>query len=194
MGLWTKLSPAHWKKLGNRRLSDIIVDEISRSRKRIAALEKRYPSADPRELAQRLIDEKKSVAGMMGGISGIFGLVSLPADWLGMVWLQLTLLIDIATLYKVNLKTEGARVQLLDLFGYANGLGPLKHSGPKVLGRLAGAALQRSGLKTVGRVLPLVAAPVTAYLNNRQIQEVGDEAVHHYSGFNKLHAKQQAAP
>ena len=49
--------------------------------------------------------------------------------------------------------------------------------------------LERGGLETFGRALPLVAAPVTAYLNNKNIQEVGEEAVRFYAGFDKAHQK-----
>jgi hypothetical protein len=178
-----KLSPANLKKLGSQRLQDIVTREIPRSRKRVQELERTYPSATPRELGQRLIDTKKNVAGMVGGVSGVFGLVSLPADLLVMSWLQLVLLVDIATLHKVNLKSEAARQDLFDIFGYANGLGPLTRAGPKVLGKVAGTLLKRGGLETIGKAMPLVAAPITAYLNNQHIQEVGDEALRRYEGF-----------
>ena len=42
--------------------------------------------------------------------------LSLPADLLVMAWLQMTLLVDVATLYKVNLKGVRARREVLDLF------------------------------------------------------------------------------
>jgi hypothetical protein len=37
--------------------------------------------------------------------------------------------------------------------------------------------------------MPLVAAPITAYLNNQHIQSVGEQAVRFYEGFDKAHAK-----
>ena len=188
-----KLSPSELRRLGKQRLSDLVIQEVQRSRERVAALEKSYPSAGPRELAQRLIDSKKNVAGMVGGISGVFGLFSVPADLTVMAWLQLVLLVDLATLYKANLKTERARDELLDVLGYANGVGPLQRSSPKVLGAVAGALFARGGLKTFGRALPLVAAPLTAYLNNQHIQSVGEQALRHYEGFGRAHEKAQRA-
>lgn len=184
-----RLNPADLKKLGTEKLSDLIEEEIGRSRKRVQELEQTYPSANTREIAQRLIDAKKNVATTVGGVSGVFGLVSLPADLLIMAWLQLVLLVDVATLYKVNLKSQSARDELLDLFGIANGIGPMQRSGPKLLGSLAGAVLQRGGLKTLGRAMPLVAAPLTAYLNNAHIQKVGEHALRFYDGLNKAHQK-----
>src|SRR4051812_44897570 len=85
-------SPRRLKPLGNARLADIVEREAPRSRKRVEALEKRYPSATVRELGQRLIDDKKNVASMVGGISGVFGLASLPADLLAMAYLEIILL------------------------------------------------------------------------------------------------------
>lgn len=183
------LSPSSLKKLADQRLSTLVVNEVSKARNRVADLEQRYPSAGVREKAQRLIDQKKSLAGMVGGVSGVFGLASVPADLLIMAWLQLSLLVDIATLYKVNLKTERSRGDLLDLFGYANGVGPMQRASPKVLGKLAGVLLEKGGLEWFGRSLPLVAAPVTAYLNNQHIQSVGDQAVRFYEGFDKASQK-----
>lgn len=183
------LTPSELRKMANKRLSDVVLGELSRARERVADLEQRYPSAGPREKAQRLIDSKKNVAGMVGGISGVFGLASIPADLMVMAWLQIILLVDIATVYKANLKSERARSELLDLFGYANGIGPVQRAGPKVLGKVAGALLEKGGMATIGRAVPLVAAPITAYLNNQHIQEVGDQAIRFYEGFDKARQK-----
>jgi uncharacterized protein (DUF697 family) len=186
------MTPGELKKLGSAKLSDIVMAEVTRARVRVAELEKRYPKAPPKELAQRLIDEKKNLASMVGGVSGVFGLVALPADLLFMAYLQIILLTDVATLYKANLKTERARGEMLDLFGYANGLGPLHRAGPKVMGKLAAMMLEKGGLHTLGRAMPLVAAPITAYFNNQHIQMVGEQAVRFYEGFDKAHAKAKA--
>jgi EcsC protein family len=186
-----RLTPTGVKQLAEQRLSDIVVREVPRSRARVTELEKRFPSAQPRELAQRLIDEKKSVAGMVGGITGIFGVLAVPPDLLVMAYLELTLLVDVATVYKVNLKSGRSRDELLDLFGESHGVGPLTRSAPRALGTFVGLALAQGGLRTVGRTVPLVAAPIAAWLNNQHVQRVGDAAVRHYEGFRKAHRKAQ---
>jgi hypothetical protein len=119
--------------------------------------------------------------------------LSVPPDLLLMTYLQLQLLTEVATLYKVSLKSEPARNELLDVFGYANGIGPVQRASPKVLGKLAGMLLTRGGLETLGRAVPLAAAPISAWLNNQHIQQVGEHAVRHYDGFDKAHEKTQRA-
>jgi hypothetical protein len=54
---------------------------------------------------------------------------------------------------------------------------------------VVGSLLERRGLETVGRALPLVAVPVTAYLNHRHIQTTGDHALRYYHGFLKAQEK-----
>jgi hypothetical protein len=187
------VSPKNLRKLGSERLSDIVLNDSERAKKKLEELTQRYPSAGPRELAQRFIDEKKTMASMVGGVSGIFGILSVPPDLIAMTYLQLQLLVEIATLYKVNLKTERARSELIDVFGYANGIGPLQRASPKVLSKLASFALTKGGLEAIGKAVPLVAAPISAYLNNQHIQSVGDQAIRHYDGFDKAAEKTRKA-
>ena len=180
-------------ELSNERLSDLVAKDAERAKRKLEELTQRYPSAGPRELAQRFIDDKKTMASMVGGVSGIFGILSVPPDLVIMTYLQLQLLVEIATLYKVNLKTERARTELIDVYGYANGIGPLQRASPKVLGKLAAYALTKGGLEAIGKAVPLVAAPISAYLNNQHIQSVGDQAVRHYDGFDKAAEKTRKA-
>ena len=183
------LSPTRMKGLAEQRLSEVVLKETRRAKEKIEDLSQRYPTAGPRELAQRMIDSKKAFAGMVGGVSGVFGVITVPADLALMVYLQLALLVEIATLYKVNLKSDRARQELLDVFGYANGIGPLQRASPKLVGKLATLLLQKGGLETIGRAMPLVAAPISAYLNNQHIQQIGEQAVRHYDGFPAARAK-----
>src|SRR5688572_10622130 len=86
------LTPTGLKKLADVQLSDLVVRESTRAKKKIDGLNQRYPTAGNRELAQRLVDGKKGLASVVGGVSGVFGVISVPADLLAMVYLQLTLL------------------------------------------------------------------------------------------------------
>lgn len=188
-----QLSPSNLKKLAGVQLSELIEKEAVRARVRVDELTQRYPSAGPRELSQRLIDQKKNLAAMVGGVTGVFGLVSVPVDLLGMLYLQLSLLTELATVFKSPLKSERERQELIDLLGYANGIGPVQRSGPKVLGSIAQLLLAKGGLKGLSRAMPLVAAPVSAYLNNQHIQGVGDSAIRHFDGWVHAHEKSKRA-
>jgi hypothetical protein len=112
---------------------------------------------------------------------------------MGMVYLQLSLLTEVATVFKMPLKSERERQELIDLLGYANGIGPIQRASPRVLGSVAALLLAKGGLTSLSRAMPLVAAPISAYLNNQHIQQVGDSAVRHYDGWVHAHEKSQRA-
>lgn len=193
MAFYDSLSPAKLKSLANERLSDLIDKEAVRARTSLEELQQRYPSAGPRELSQRYIDSRKQAASVLGGVTGVFGAVTVPVDLVGMVYLQLALLVEIGTVFKADFKNERGKKDVLDLFGYANGIGPIQRASPKVLGSLAAMVLTKTGLKALGRAMPLVAAPISAYLNNQHVQRVGDSAIRHYDGWVHAHEKSKKA-
>lgn len=193
MAFYDSLSPSKLKSLANERLSDLIDKEAVRARVSLEDLQQRYPSAGPRELSQRYIDSRKQAASVLGGVTGVFGAVTVPVDLVGMVYLQLALLVEIGTVFKADFKNERGKKDVLDLFGYANGIGPIQRASPKVLGSLAAMVLTKTGLKALGRAMPLVAAPISAYLNNQHVQRVGDSAIRHYDGWVHAHEKSKKA-
>lgn len=188
-----RLRPASLKRLASFRMEDVVGLEAKRARMRVKALRTRYPSAGPRELGQHAIDSTKGLASLSGSVSGVFGLVSVPADLVVMVWLETRMLADIATAYDVDLRFRRARTELLDVLGEASGVGPLKRSGPKLVGKVAAVLAEKGGFSSLGRAMPLVAAPVTAWLNNHHVQMVGEAALRQYDGFVRAAAKRRAA-
>jgi uncharacterized protein (DUF697 family) len=175
--------------LAREKLSEIYLDQISRARKRVDELRARYPSAPAAEMAQRLIDQKKTWASTGGALSGLFGLVSVPADIAFVTALQLTLIMEIAIVFKTNLKSARARGEVLEVLGYSNGADTVNlasRAGPKLFARIAETVLTKRGLASVGRALPVVAAPVVAYLNNKDIQRTGEAAVRFYGTIRQL--------
>ena len=176
-------------QLAKEKLSELYLDQISRARKRVDELRTRYPSAPPAEMAQRLIDQKKTWAGAGGAVSGLFGLVSVPADIAFVTLLQLALIMEIALVFKTNLKSDRARSEVFEVLGYSNGADTVNlasRAGPKLLARVAEAMLTKRGLASLGRVFPVVAAPVTAYLNNKDIQRAGEAALRFYGTIRQL--------
>ena len=176
-------------QLAKERLGKLYLDEIGRARRRVDELRSRYPSAQPQEVAQRLIDAKKTWASTGGAISGLFGLALVPADLVFVTVLQLTLIMEIAVLHKVNLKSDRARGEVFEVLGYSNGADTVNiasRAGPKLFARVVEKILAKKGLTTLGRALPVVAAPVVAYLNNKDIQRAGEAAVRFYGTMRQL--------
>ncbi len=178
------------------RLWRVYVDEIGRCRARVDDVRGRYPSANPQELAQRLTDTKKTWASTGGAISGLFGLALVPADLMFVTVLQLTLIMEIALLHKVNLKSERARDEVFEVLGYSNGADTVNlagRAGPKLLARFAEKALTKRGLAQLGRAVPVVASPVVAYLNNRDLQRAGEAALRFYGTIRSLPSRRPRA-
>lgn len=185
-----KISPAQLKALANAQLSNLIVAEVGRAKARIAELKRVYPSATPAELAERLADAKKTIAGTSGAVSGIFGIVSVPLDLVLIAYLQLAVMIDVAVLHGANLKSTRAQDELIDLLNYANGLDPVVRASPRVLGQIAFSLLRRGSFSQFGRAIPVIASPVTAWLNNKAIVRACREAIVFYGQEKKT--KQRA--
>jgi hypothetical protein len=181
--------------IAKERLEQLYLDELVRARRRVDELRERYPSASSHELTQRLIDPKKTWAGAGGAISGLFGLVSVPADLALVTALQLSLIIEVALLHKVNLKSGRARGEVFDVLGYSNGADTVNLAsrvGPKLLGKLVQRLLSRGGLETLGRAVPILAAPLTAHLNSRDIQRAGLAAQRFYGTMRRLPSRKQS--
>src|SRR5215470_665475 len=178
------------------RLWRIYVDEIGRCRRRVDEQRERYPSASVQELAQRLTDSKKTWASTGGAISGLFGLALVPADLAFVTVLQLTLIMEIALLHKVNLKSDRARGEVFDVLGYSNGADTVNlagRAGPKLLARIAEKVLAKRGLAQLGRAVPVIASPVVAYLNNRDLQRAGEAALRFYGTIRSLPSRRPSA-
>ena len=177
------------------RLWNVYVGEIARCRWRVDEVREKYPSASPPELAQRLTDTKKTWAATGGAVSGLFGLALVPADLMFVTVLQLTLIMEIALLHKVNLKSDRARGEVFEVLGYSNGADTVNlagRAGPKVLARVAEKVLTKRGLEQLGRIVPVLASPVVAWLNNRDLQRAGEAALRFYGTMRRLPARRAA--
>jgi hypothetical protein len=178
-------------------LSRLYLGEIGRARRRVEQLREKYPSAPAPELVQRLVDAKKTWAGTGGAISGLFGWITLPADLAFVTALQLSLIMEVALLHKVNLKSDRARDEVLEVLGYSNGADTVNvaaRSAPKLVGRLAMLVFSRGGFKRLGRAVPVLAAPLSAHLNNRDIQRAGEAALRFYGTIRTLPRRGRPEP
>ena len=178
------------------RLWRVYVDEIGRCRARVDGVKQKYPSALTEELAQRLTDTKKSWASMGGAVSGLFGIALIPADLAFVTVLQLTLIMEIALVHKINLKSGRAREEIFEVLGYSNGADTVNlgsRAGPKVLARIAEKILAKRGLTQLGRAVPVLASPLVAWLNNRDLQRAGEAALRFYGTIRTLPGRKPRA-
>ena len=178
------------------RLWRVYVDEIARCRARVDSVREKYPSAQTAELAQRLTDTKKTWASTGGAISGLFGLALIPADLAFVTVLQLTLIMEIALVHKVNLKSGRAREEVFEVLGYSNGADTVNlgsRAGPKVIARIAEKVLAKRGLEQLGRAVPVLASPLVAWLNNRDLQRAGEAALRFYGTIRTLPGRKPRA-
>jgi hypothetical protein len=171
------------------RLVRLYLGEIGRARRRVDELRGKYPSASTPELVQHLVSAKKSWAGTGGVLSGLFGWITLPADLAFVTALQLSLIMEVALLHRVNLKSERAREEVLEVLGYSNGADTMNlaaRSAPKLVARVAQKLLTRGGLSSLGRTVPVLASPISAHLNNRDIERAGAAALRFYGTIRQL--------
>ncbi|TMA22043.1 MAG: hypothetical protein E6J85_05990 [Deltaproteobacteria bacterium] len=176
-------------RVAKDKLESLYLEQIVRARKRVDDLRTRYPSAQAGEMAQRLIDHKKAWASTGGALSGLFGLISVPADIAFVTLLQLALIMEIALVFRTNLKSARARSEVFEVLGYSNGADTVNlasRAGPKIFARAAEKILAKKGLAQLGRAVPVVAAPVVAWLNNKDIQRAGEAAVRFYGTMRQL--------
>lgn len=169
------------RRLADKRLSRWILAETTRAKARVRDIRERYPSAPLSEQAERLLDEKKKWAATGGVVSGLFGLATLPFDFALVGYLQLSLIIDLAVLNDRHLKSASARRELFQIFFAANTAGRTASiASPKALSRVAERVLSMRGMRFFGKMMPVVAAPMTAALNTRALDKAQEEAMRFY--------------
>lgn len=172
------------------RLLDLdgwLLAQVGRARLAVAELRHAHPSEDRGRLAQRLIDEKKQLATSAGAITGFFGWAAIPVDLAWITWLRFTLALELAVLHGINLKGRSGRAELLDLLGLRESdLASLARAVPLVAARLGSAWVRRLGWRAVGRAVPILAAPLAAWVNGRDIQRLGDEAIRRFDTFRRV--------
>jgi hypothetical protein len=170
------------RQFAEERFEDWLLGEVTRARDRVRELRTQFPSAGTLELANRLIESKKKWAATSGAVSGLFGLMTLPADLAVVAYLQMSLIVDVAVLCGRNVKSARARAELLEVFNAANSsIAIASRASPRATARLAERFLAARGFRLLGRAFPVIAAPVTAALNNRDIEKAGQEAMRYFA-------------
>jgi hypothetical protein len=163
-----------------RRLRDLIAQERKRARFHIDLIQRGDPSASPDRVAHVILERWTKVATVEGGVTGAAGLFGVPLNVLLFTYFQVAVVVSIAESYGIALEGRAGEEAVLDVIGRAHGVPDLVRAGPQVLGSLARMLAVRHGLGAMGRLVPMIAAPISAALNRRGMHRTGREALHRF--------------
>ena len=162
------------------RLRQLIQSERRRAQWHIDLIKNVEPYASKDRVARLILERWRGVATVEGGLTGAFGLLGVPANLLFFAYCQLAVVVSIAEAYGVALDGEAGEKALLEVIGRAHGVDDLVRASPRVLGALARALAVRHGLGTLGRMVPMVAAPISARMNRVELERTGTEALRRF--------------
>lgn len=174
------------KEAARTRLRDLIAQERQRARLHIQLIRQTDPIASADRIANVIVDRWTKVAAVEGGITGAFGLVGVPLNFLLVAYFQLALVVSVAEAYGIQLEGDSGEDALLSIVGRAHGLEDVVRASPRILGALAKALALRHGLGTLGRLVPLAASPISAKLNERDMGRIGGEALRRFGNIVQI--------
>ncbi|MBX2812682.1 MAG: EcsC family protein [Myxococcales bacterium] len=166
--------------LARRRLRDLIAQERERAQLHIDIVKRSEPGISQDRLARLLLERWTKVAKVEGGLTGMLGLVGVPLNLMLFAYCQLAVMVSIAEAYGIELRGHSGEEALVDVLGRVHGIEDVIRSSPRVLGVLARSLALRHGLGVFGRVIPLLAVPVSVHLNAREMEKVGHAAMRHF--------------
>lgn len=189
---WSSGSVKPWlhdpRALFRRRLADLIRDERPRARLLIRLIRSAEPGASDDRVAQILMKRWAQAAAVEGGLTGAVGLFGVPVNWVLFTYFQVAMTVAIAEVYGLVLEGESGESAVIEVIKRAHGVGEVRRAGPPLLGALARSLALRQGLATFGRLVPLVAVPLTARLNQRDLRRTGAEALRRFGNVVMLPA------
>lgn len=168
------------KEAARTRLRDLIKSERQRARLHIHLIKQAEPVASPDRVAHVMLDRWTKVASVEGGITGAFGIIGVPINFLLFAYMQLAAVISVAEAYGIELEGESGEDALLSVVGRAHGMEDVVRASPRILGAIAKTLALRHGLGMLGRLVPLAAAPISAKLNERDMSRIGGEALRRF--------------
>lgn len=172
--------PARVKDAARQRLRELIEDERARARARIAVLQGRDRLISKDRVAHLLLGRWMRVAAVEGGLTGAMGFLGVPLNSVLVTYLELATVVSIAEAYEVELSGEQGEKAVLEVMGRVHGVDDLVRAGPRVVGALAKALALKHGLGNLGRLVPMLASPISAALNQRSVAKIGGAAIQRF--------------
>lgn len=175
-----------WGPLGRAReaarksLGELIAQERKRAQLHIHIIRQMEPTASRDRIANVVLGRWTRVASVEGGLTGAMGFLGVPFNLVLFTYMQVAMVVSIAEAYEIALEGAPGEDAVLSVIGEAHGIDDVLRASPRVLGAVARALALRHGLGTVGRLVPMVAAPISAKLNQREMLRTGSEAMRRF--------------
>lgn len=168
------------KEVARKNLRELIDGERKRAQLHISIIRQTEPAASSDRIANVMVDRWCKVAAVEGGLTGALGLFGIPVNFVLFAYFQLALIVSVAEAYAISLDGEPGEDAVLNVLGRAHGIEDVIRASPRVLGAIAKALAIKHGLGSIGRVVPMLAAPISAKLNEREMTMVGAEAMRRF--------------
>ncbi|MBI2375891.1 MAG: hypothetical protein HYV07_18000 [Deltaproteobacteria bacterium] len=158
------------------KLRELIEAERGRAQAHIAWVRRSEPSASNDRVAQIIARRWIAISGVEGGLTGSAGFVGVPLNLLLFSYSQIALIVSIAECYGIALEASAGEDAVLEVLGKAHGVEDVLRASPRVLGAIARTLALRYGMKNLGRLVPIISAPISAHLNERDMERLADHA------------------
>lgn len=175
--------------MARARLRDLIDQERRRAQFHISLIRQGEPKASSDRIADVMFERWKKVSSVEGGVTGALGFAGVPLNLVLSLYCQIALIVSIAEAYDTPLDGQPGEDALLDVLGRAHGIDDFVKSSPRVLGALARSIALRRGFGTLGRLVPFVASPIAAKLNERAMHRLGLEALRRFGNVVRLETR-----
>ena len=161
------------------------------------------PGQAPEKLAKTTVKKHVRLSRLEGGALGIFGIWTAAADLVALLWIQSRMVFYVAAAHGFDPNHPMRPAELLFLQGvYAtpaeardalDGMGPLmakqlvenKLASGKdrdIFARLVRYAGKKAATRAAGRLVPLIASPISAMQNAGGTKDLGRRALEYYGG------------
>jgi len=168
------------------RIRDLIVEERRRAQFHISLIKRSEPGISNDRVAHVLLERWVRVASVEGGITGALGVFGVPLNLVLFVYSEIALVVSIAEAYDTPLEGEQGEEAVLGVIGRAHGMEDVLRASPRLLGAVARAIAIKQGFASLGRLVPLIAAPIAAKLNERDMQRLGGEALRRFGNIVRI--------
>jgi uncharacterized protein (DUF697 family) len=168
------------------RLRELIAAERKRARTHILFIKRSEPDASRDRVAHLMVERWTKLAQVEGGVTGALGLVGVPINLLLFAYFQIALIVSIAEAYDTPLEGDSGEEVVLEVLGRAHGIADVLRSSPRVLGSIAKAIAVRHGFSMFGRLVPIIASPIAARLNEKEMTRLGGEALRRFGNVVRI--------